>query len=122
MVPGDSLPGETGVFQIGSTYAYYGYQAITYLDYMDLERGGALTAIPGNSYKMMVCSGRPGLSVPPQDGRWAPGGIVVWGALMPRVAGLHETRVLIEQARIAHGHYSEPGGCKVCMAGEKKDR
>ena len=53
-------------------WTFIGHVPVTYLDYLDLISRGTLHAVPGDSYAMLPVV-RPGLTVPPADGRWSGG-------------------------------------------------
>jgi len=51
-------------------YIFIGHYPVGYFDYVDTGTQEILEVIPGGGYLMAVISSRPGLTVPPEDGRW----------------------------------------------------
>ena len=100
-------------------YGAYPYQwdvTLYYLDYLDLETGNTLTAVPGNSYDMLIVN-RVGLSIPPADGRWDPPGEMGRYALllarMQLLAGRAQNAALHAANASQPVQYPEPGVASV---------
>ena len=53
---------------MAETYAYTGYEELSYISYVDLSTEKMLHATPGKSYSMRTVE--EGFPIPPTDGRW----------------------------------------------------
>ena len=109
-------------FSAGTLYEYIGQEACTYLDYLDTGTGRTLSPVPGNSYSMVVASGRnAALTVPPPGRPWNPGNPGAGGTFAPlemRGAPLEDYAVSMARGRAhnaaVHAAYARgilrPGG------------
>lgn len=119
-VPGMAVPGLDGKGGGTALYPYYGQVPLDYLDYVDASSGHTLVATPGGSYLMLVVNSRAGLTVPPPDGRWTLGGMMM-GARAPLAAVLSAAEIAAarERSLAGHGHYASRS-CPHCAPEPRK--
>ena len=60
----------SGIGAEENLFVFIGHYSVDYLDYADSNTLQTLAVKPQQSYEMYVVSSRPGLTVPPGDGRW----------------------------------------------------
>jgi hypothetical protein len=70
MQPGSIWPGDP-LSAASDTYAVFtGNETLTYLQYLDVQAGRTLVAVPGGTYDVAVASGYVNVGLLPDDGRW----------------------------------------------------
>jgi hypothetical protein len=87
-------------------WQFYGHVPVYYLDYLDWTTQETLYCVPGGSYAMVIANSRAGLTIPPSDGRWIPGGS--YDIPLRRKIAL-KLREHIHKSRRRSGYRNPPG-------------
>jgi hypothetical protein len=93
--------------------AYLGHEALTFSDYIDLDTGRTLAAVPGGTYDITPASGRAAPDIP--EGwfvRVAPPGVGTW---------LGVSRELTGEAAAAEGGVAAPASEEDATGDEEPD-
>lgn len=74
MIPGGIWPGNVYPYADPvTTWKFGGYEPLVYIDYIDVNAGHTLTAVPGDRYGIAPAGQGVdyGCPVPPPDGNWS---------------------------------------------------